>query len=192
MKKENNEQKRIRTSVILGGIPFKVTSEGYEAETVGEETILYFSKLKKVLTLNATCTIIWNVLEKNEGPEKRLSEDDLLTILKEKYEIPEDAGHTVTLDIYKLFADLTHERVLHMQMGGAASESKDLKGILLSSVSKNASASAGCSRSAVKSTVGHFTGAAAPISRNAIGAAGRQDCNSNNKEEEDALQEPQG
>ena len=130
MKKENNEQKRIKTSVILGGIPFKVTSEGYEDETVGDETILYFSKLKKVLTLNATCTIIWNVLADSRTSDHPLSEDDLLTLRGEKYELPEEAKQKVTGDIYKLFADLTHERVLHMKVEGTASESKDLAGIL--------------------------------------------------------------
>lgn len=130
MKKENNEQKRIKTSVILGGIPFKVTSEGYEAETVGDETILYFSKLKKVLTLNATCTIIWNVLADSRTSDHPLSEDDLRTLLAEKYDMPEEAKQRVTGDIYKLFADLTHERVLHMKVEGSVSESQDLAGIL--------------------------------------------------------------
>ena len=154
MKKENNEQKLIKTSVILGGIPFKVTSEGYEDETVGDETILYFSKLKKVLTLNATCTIIWSVLEESDGSDKPLSEDDFQMILGEKYEIPEDAKHGIRSDIYKLFADLTHERVLHMKVEGTASESKDLIGILMSAVSEESRVAGKARQQAVKAKVG--------------------------------------
>ena len=156
MKKENNEQKLIKTSVILGGIPFKVTSEGYEDETVGDETILYFSKLKKVLTLNATCTIIWNVLADSRTSDHPLSEDDLRTLLAEKYDMPEEAKQRVTGDIYKLFADLTHERVLHMKVEGAASESKDLIGILMSAVPEESRAEGKARQQVVKSTAGVF------------------------------------
>ena len=156
MKKENNEQKSIKTSVILGGIPFKVSSEGYEAETVGDETILYFSKLKKVLTLNATCTIIWNVLADSRTSDHPLSEDDLRTLLAEKYDMPEEAKQRVTGDIYKLFADLTHERVLHMKVEGAASESKDLIGILMSAVPEESRAAGKARQQVVKSTAGVF------------------------------------
>ena len=154
MKKENNEQKLIKTSVILGGIPFKVTSEGYEDETVGDETILYFSKLKKVLTLNSTCTIIWNALGDSRTSDHPLSEDDLLTLLGEKYEMPEEEKQKVTGDIYKLFADLTHERVLHMKVEGAASESKDLIGILMSAVSEESRVAGKARQQAVKAKVG--------------------------------------
>lgn len=185
MKKENNEQKLIKTSVILGGIPFKVTSEGYEDETVGDETILYFSKLKKVLTLNATCTIIWSVLEKNVGSDMSISEDDFQVSIGEKYIISEEVQQKVISDIYKLFADLTHEGVLHMKMEGAASESKDLKGILLSSVSKDQSVTTRCSQSAVKSSIGCFTDVMHPISKSVIGTNAKQTYNSSNDQADD-------
>lgn len=188
MKKENNEQKRIKTSVILGGIPFKVSSEGYEAETVGDETILYFSKMKKVLTLNPTCTIIWSVLEESDGSDKPLSEDDFQVKIGEKYMISEEVQKTVISDIYKLFADLTHEGVLHMKIEGTASESKDLKGILLSSVSKGVSASTRCSQSVVKSTIGSFTDEMHPISKSVIGANAKQAYNSSNDQVDDGLE----
>ena len=91
-----------------------VEIEAHDKTKVGDEMILYFENINKIIVMNETTSVIWNFIISNLQNDKdvNIAADDILEEIKAVFteEIPNDQD--IISDIYDTISEFIENKIL--------------------------------------------------------------------------------
>lgn len=86
----------------------KITIQEHNVTEIEREKILHSEKEKKLIILNESATLIYEFLKKASEDDLELNWDEMMTFIKDSYEISDEQMNQLEQDVETIIDDLIY------------------------------------------------------------------------------------